>query len=475
MDDPGNYRGITLLSCVGKLFTACLNSRLSLYLESAGILGDEQAGFRDGFCTLDHIFVLNSLVELYLCRGKRIYCAFIDYKKAFDLVDRSNLWAKLISCGINGNVIKVVYNMYDQAKSCVKVGNTISNFFDCNVGVRQGENLSPLLFAVYLNDFEYFVSRQYRGLSMCSSELSTHLSNEDVQVFLRLYVLLYADDTIVMAETAEELQTALNAVHEYCNQWLLTVNASKTKIVIFSRGKVRRFPDFTFGDQLLEVVEDYVYLGTTFNYNGNFHKAINKQITQSRRAMFNLLHKAKRLHLPLDIICELYDSLVVPILLYGSEIWGFQDMKDIEIQHRKFLKNILKVRKGTANCMVYAELGRKELKCNVNNRMLNFWLRIAQDKECKLSNIMYRLLRKLHDTGEFSSNWICKIKTILDECGLSNIWQNCSGINKTWFKNCVNLKICDIEQQLMLEEINSNRFVRIIGFLKQGLSLKIIF
>ncbi len=81
IDDPDNYRGITLLSCLGKLFTNCINKRLTDYIESTGTLGEEQAGFREGYSTCDHIFVLNSLIELYLSRKKRMYCEFIDYKK----------------------------------------------------------------------------------------------------------------------------------------------------------------------------------------------------------------------------------------------------------------------------------------------------------------------------------------------------------------------------------------------------------
>ena len=144
IDDPDNYRGITLLSCIGKLFTASINTRLTTYLDEASIIGEEQAGFREGYSTLDHIFALHSLVKFYLTHPKRLYCAFIDYKKAFDLVDRSSLWSKLIACGINGNVLKVIYNMYENAKSCVKQGQALSDFFSCEVGVRQGENLSPL-------------------------------------------------------------------------------------------------------------------------------------------------------------------------------------------------------------------------------------------------------------------------------------------------------------------------------------------
>ena len=82
-DDPDNYRGITLLSCLGKLFTNCVNTRLTEYIECTGAMGEEQAGFREGYSTTDHIFVLSSLIELYLSRKKRLYCAFIDYKKSF--------------------------------------------------------------------------------------------------------------------------------------------------------------------------------------------------------------------------------------------------------------------------------------------------------------------------------------------------------------------------------------------------------
>ena len=157
-------------------------------------------------------------------------------------------------------------------QSCVKVGGRISDFFTCNVGVRQGENLSPLLFAIYLNDFESYVSEHFNGLNKLSNDVRQYLSEPDLEVFLRLYVLLYADDTIVMAETPEELQKALVAVHEYCALWKLTVNTTKTKIVIFSQRKVRRYPDFVFGTDTFDVVDDYVYLGVKLNYNGGFKK-----------------------------------------------------------------------------------------------------------------------------------------------------------------------------------------------------------
>ena len=152
VSDPDNYRGIILLSCTGILFTACLNCGLSCYVEDH-ILGQEQAGFRESYSTIDHIFVLQLIVELYQSVHKRVYCAFIDFRKAFDYINRSLLWHKLLSYNINGKLLNVVKNVYDKAKFCVKIDNLYSDYFPCNMGVRQGDNLSPLLFALFINDF----------------------------------------------------------------------------------------------------------------------------------------------------------------------------------------------------------------------------------------------------------------------------------------------------------------------------------
>jgi len=127
--DVDNYRGITLLSCLGKLFTSIINNRLTKFAESAYIIGPEQAGFRKGYSTIDHIFTFKCLLDLYLSKKKRLYCAFIDYKKAFDNVDRLELWKKLVQNGVSGKCFNVIYNLYKKAKSCVQVNGSRSDFF----------------------------------------------------------------------------------------------------------------------------------------------------------------------------------------------------------------------------------------------------------------------------------------------------------------------------------------------------------
>ena len=86
--------------------------------------------------------------------------------------------------------------------------------------------------------------------------------------------------------------------------------------------------------------------------------------------MFALLSKAAQLHLPIDVTCDLFDKIALPILLYGSEIWGLENVNQIEIFYRKVLKKLLKVSKSTPHCIVYGETGRYELVNLINARMV---------------------------------------------------------------------------------------------------------
>ena len=132
--DPKNYRPITILSCLGKLFTAVLSERLTKYFDDFFILNENQCGFRKGYSTLDNLFVLFNFFEILKNKKNKMFCAFIDFEKAFDKVWRDGLWYKLLLNNMNGNMYNIIVNMYSGTKS---------EFFPCNNGVRQGENLFP--------------------------------------------------------------------------------------------------------------------------------------------------------------------------------------------------------------------------------------------------------------------------------------------------------------------------------------------
>ena len=462
-NDPNNYRGITLLSCLGKFFTLCINIRLGNYLESRGVIGEEQAAYREGYGTMDHVFVLNEIINLYLNQKKKLFGCFIDYEKAFDTIDRVALWGKLLENNINGNIFNVILNMYKNAKSCVKNESLISGVFACNMGVRQGENLSPLLFSIFLNDFEETLSKKYNGLTEINS-LSKILSTEDMEFFINMYVLLYADDTLVLAESPEELQKAMNEVYCYCQKWGLKISTgkikgkSKTRVVIFSKGRVRTEYNFKMGNINIDTDTDYCYLGVVFNFNGNFTKAIKERIRLGRKALFSLNAKAGRLQLPPDIHIDLFQKMILPICIYGCEVWGYANLQQLEIFYRKFLKRVLWVNKSTPNCIVYGETGTFPIENLIYNRMIAFWIRISEGKTSKLSTSFFKLIYKLHLNNTYHSPWLMKIKSILCNSGNPSFWLNQELFpSKIFMKNIVSKQLEDQYIQSWNLEVNQNR------------------
>ena len=143
VENVENYRGITLLSVVDKLFISILNTRLNEWAEKNHIYVEAQSGFRKGMSTVDNIFVLHSLITRCVNEKKKLYSAFIDFKKAFDFVVKDVLWFKLVKSGVRGKILDIIQSMYKNIKSRVKFENDLSDEFSSYIGVRQGEYLSP--------------------------------------------------------------------------------------------------------------------------------------------------------------------------------------------------------------------------------------------------------------------------------------------------------------------------------------------
>lgn len=129
MQDLNNYRGITLVSCLAKLFTSIINTRLLEWDQRYNIITDAQFGFKPGVGTIDAIFVLQNLISRTLKNKKRLYCCFVDYTKAFDLIDRSKLWYKLQMEGFGGKLLRIIKSLYKNVRACVKHKGTVTETF----------------------------------------------------------------------------------------------------------------------------------------------------------------------------------------------------------------------------------------------------------------------------------------------------------------------------------------------------------
>ena len=161
------------------------------------------------------------------------------------------------------------------------------------------------------------------------------------------------------------------------------------------------------------------------------------------------------LQLPIDIQLELFDHLILPILLYGSEIWGFDNISQIETFFLRFCKELLGVHRSTPNCMTYGELGRQTIEKLISLRMIMFWYRLLSGKTTKISSILYKYA--LFSRQETSMTWICKIKDMFDKMGLSEIWTDQeTNLNLVGFKNLIKTKLNDINKQEWHSDVEEN-------------------
>ena len=206
----------------------------------------------------------------------------------------------------------------------------------------------------------------------------------------------------------------------------------------------------------VEVVSDYVYLGVLFNFNNSFTKAIDRQLTLGRKALFSMLTKIQPLNLPIDLQLSLFDKLVVPVLTYGCEVWGYSNLSKIELFHRKFLKNLLKISRYTANPMTYGETGRTSLDCLIFSRMLSFWFRLKHGNPNKISTTVFNLAKTMFNSNSFQSKWCMKISEVLNNLGLSYFW-NAENINYRVFKKEIKQKLQDINMQTWSSQLTDNR------------------
>ena len=124
-------------------------------------------------------------------------------------------------------------------------------------------------------------------MTIVNESINCSMSESDISNLLRLSLLLYADDKVVLSENPTDLQSSLNLVKQYCNKWKLKFNVNKCKIIIFSRGKGRKMPQFVIGKKVIEVVQSHVYLGLTLNYN-NKRKIAHKDLyDRASRAIYS--------------------------------------------------------------------------------------------------------------------------------------------------------------------------------------------
>ena len=288
---------------------------------------------------------------------------------------RDALFYKLLHKGIGGNFIDIIQAMYRNVYYCVKLPHGITPSFESTVGVKQGCVLSPILFNLFLSDLPDIFTHECDPVSLGNRFVSC---------------LMFADDLVILSETPAGLQSALSKLQKYTEDWNLTINTNKTKVIIFNKGghKISKFK-FLVNSEELEMVQNYCYLGLIFSSCGSFTEACKNRVSKASKAFFKLTQLNVKEKVPVAL--KLFDSLVTLILSYASEVWGptylkkldkadFRVLCDthvVEKLHVKLCKYLLGVKEKSVNSAVLGELGRLLVLIKILSQSFKFWIRTA--------------------------------------------------------------------------------------------------
>ena len=294
----GNNRTIALISHANKVLLRIIQRRLEVFRIPE--LPIEQAGFRRGRGTRDHIAKLRWMLEKAREHQRDLFMCFIDYKKAFDCVDHDILWVILRDMGVPVHLIVLLRRLYTNQEATVRTEFGETDNIDIGKRVRQGCILSPLLFNINADNIMREALEEWeKGISI-GGRMVTNLR--------------YADDTTLLAGTKEDLIELVGRVRRASEKVGLYLNVGKTKVM--TTGDIGAV---TVDGKDIEVVMKFVFLGTLITEDGLCENEVRRRIAMGKAAMGGLTSIWKDKGITLETKVKLVKVLVFPIVLYGAE------------------------------------------------------------------------------------------------------------------------------------------------------------
>ena len=400
-----NYRGITVLPIFEKIFEILIQKRLE-FIDTAFKMQDpHNAGFQKNSRTADNIFFLKSLIEKQLIMGKNLIVIFVDFSQAFDRINRAILFFKIDKLGLKGRLIDVLKSIYSKTSFRVKQGGKISEKLFDICGVNQGGNASPILFKKYMQDLISYLD-EYTGVNM-STQLLVHRS--------------WADDLFLVSTQNSDAQSQLNGLIRFCSPNQMVVNNVKTKVMTFGKPLL---VNLKLNGTTLEVVQSYKSLGILINSTKTITANVFKLhpdylVKQAKKAAFSIFNKTKQIgNIPPKYMLFLYQSMIQPVLLYGSEIWGFHKAasETVDKFYLWFARTILNVKASTSNVITLGECGvlPPGIICHIN--CILYAIRLKDIQHDDVLRCIFNQNLQLHDLG--FNTWYSKVFSLANSYGI---------------------------------------------------------
>jgi sorting nexin-29 len=322
-----NFRGITLLSSAYKIFSKILSSRLEPHYED--FLHEFQAGFRKGRSTIDQIHCIRQIIQKSDDKNTETLHLLIDFKAAYDSVDREGLWNLMTEFQFPHKMIRLLKATLQKVQSRVKVQGLLSESFETLTGLKQGDELSTKLFNIALEG----VCRKAR------LELNGSIFNKSTQL------LAYADDIDIIGRNTRSITEAYSKLELEASRLGLLVNEDKTKLLMVAasdRTKQRVGQHLSVNGKCFEVVQEFKYLGSHINISADVSMEVRKRIHSGYGAFYSLKHLLTSKSLSRGTKVKLYKTLIRVIALYGSETWNSTqaDEEALGVFERRILRTI---------------------------------------------------------------------------------------------------------------------------------------
>jgi hypothetical protein len=294
-----NYRGITLSPMISKLFEYVLLDKFGKFLKSS----DLQFGFKKGLGCSDALFTLKNVINYFINNGSTITMAALDISKAFDKVSQYGLFLKLLERRVPVVFVNILVNWYTKCSVCVKWGTALSTPFTIRAGVRQGGILSPVLFAIYMEDFTDVLKINKLGCTINKQYFGC---------------ILYADDIMLLSQSVTCLQRMLDVCAITAVSLDLKFNIKKSKILRIGCRWNQKCDFLILDNQELEMVPELKYLGMVLIAGAKIACSYREVKKKFYRTLNGLLSKLK-LCSSECIALNLMKSYCVPFLLFGCE------------------------------------------------------------------------------------------------------------------------------------------------------------
>ena len=459
-ENLNNYRGITVNSNVYKLFTAVIERHMSIFCEENNIFGDLQGAFRKGRRLENHIFALKGLCSLRKSKKKKTWLGFIDITKAFDVIDRNQLFVKMWHTGIQGKRWRLLRETYDGVQNKVFFGNFSSNWYTNDTGLKQGCCLSPTTFSIIMTDL---IS------ALNDSKLGIPFEGQNIPA------LLFADDIVLMAESEEQLSEMLKIVSTFGTKWGFRFDPVKSKVMVIGKN-IDPSKVWYLGNLKIYEVNEYKYLGIYINrrLSDSFH--INKFLLKDKcKKTRNLICSTLTKHCNVKRVGfgnTLYNAKFLPGLLHGAGTFviNTEEMaKNITKMQYEMARDLMQLKCNPAREALFSDLGWISVHELIEKRQIDYFIYMKFSlKDGLHKNIFNALHDEFLNEAKAAWSYFENLHGIVTKYGLDGVLHR---NDSDWYTSFLNISNDQNKTQLT-EKIQSKSSLNTYKVLKNDIKLK---